>query len=204
MAVSVEVFADVSCPFAHLSLLMVPDVLAELDREVDLTVRAWPLEWVNGQPFAAGHIGEEIDALRATLDTDAFAGFDPDTWPTTTIPAFNLADAAHRVDPALGLTVGLALRHALFEEGRDVGDPEVLAAIAEDHDLAPPSIKATPGVRADYAEGQRRGVKGSPDFWVGDEEFFCPALEIGHDDDDRLTARVDPEGLRQFLDRVTR
>jgi predicted DsbA family dithiol-disulfide isomerase len=204
MTTHVEVFADISCPFAHLSLKMVPDRLAEIDRHVDLTVRAWPLEWVNGAPFEASHIGEEITALEASLDTDAFGGFRPDTWPATTIPAFNLADAALRVDRALGLAVSLRLRSALFEEGLDVGDPDVLATIAAEFDLAPPAREADQNVLDDYAEGKRRGVRGSPDFWVGDDEYFCPALDVGHDDDENLTADFDPAGLRRFLERVTR
>ena len=48
-------------------------------------------------------------------------------------------------------------------------------------------------------DGLARGVSGSPHFWLGDHNFFCPALDLGHDADNHLTARFDPEGLAQFF-----
>ena len=33
-------------------------------------------------------------------------------------------------------------------------------------------------VHADLAEGRDRGVIGSPHFFVGDDDFFCPTLAI--------------------------
>ena len=37
-------------------------------------------------------------------------------------------------------------------------------------------------IRADWAEGRRRGVIGSPHFFVDDDGFFCPALNISRVD----------------------
>ena len=100
--------------------------------------------------------------------------------------------------------MGLELRAALFEGGRDIGDDAVLAEIAASHDLAPPARDPHPQVQADYDEGQRRGVRGSPDFWVGESEFFCPALDLSRDDEGRLLTRFDPKGLATFIDAATR
>ena len=50
-------------------------------------------------------------------------------------------------------------------------------------------------VRADYEDGQARGVKGSPHYFVANDDFFCPALELGRDAEDHLTARFDPAGV---------
>jgi 2-hydroxychromene-2-carboxylate isomerase len=91
----------------------------------------------------------------------------------------------------------------LFEEGKNIGDLVLLASIATQFGLAPPSTEVDPRVQADYDEGKRRGVRGSPDFWLGDEEFFCPALRLGHDDDG-LTAEFDTEGFATFMERVRR
>ncbi len=33
-------------------------------------------------------------------------------------------------------------------------------------------------VQADYDAGKARGVQGSPTFFVGNEGFFCPTLNI--------------------------
>jgi hypothetical protein len=37
-------------------------------------------------------------------------------------------------------------------------------------------------VRSDWAEGVRRGVVGSPTFFVDGSGLFCPTLRITHDD----------------------
>lgn len=205
MASRVEVFADVTCPFTHVGLRKVIDVVADIDGDLEMSLemrmRAWPLEWVNGEPLQADKVGSEIEALREQLGVDAFADFDPGTWPATTIPAHNLAAAAYETDPSTGLRVSLALRDALFEEGLDVSDPSVLSRLAADHDLEPPPSEPVPSVDADYAEGTRRGVRGSPDFWIGSDEFFCPALTVEHDETG-LAVEFDEAGLEEFLTRV--
>ena len=132
MPPTVEIFADVTCPFTHVGLRLVADRLTQLGAVC--RVRAWPLEWVNGEPLA--------------------------------------------------------------------GDAEVLARIAREHGLEPPDTAVSPAVQSDYDEGRRRGVQGSPDFFVGDDRFFCPSLDIGHDDAGELVADLDIEGLSAFLEAV--
>jgi hypothetical protein len=69
--------------------------------------------------------------------------------------------------------------------------------------MCSPGIAAAHGidadVSADYDEGKRRGVRGSPDFWVGGAEFFCPALDLSHDGDGALAVNFDPAGLSHFV-----
>lgn len=194
-----EVFADITCPFTHVGLKRVVAQLHELGADADLVVRAWPLEWVNGEMFTADAIATKIGVLHDQLGVDDFAGFDRAAWPSTSIPALNLCAAASRVGPAEGLAVALAVRAALFERGADISDPAVLAEIAEAHGLPAPEVDPDPDVTADYEEGQRRGVRGSPDFWVGDTEFFCPSLDLSRTDDGDLVAHFDPDGLSRFV-----
>ncbi len=198
---TIEVFADITCPFTHVGLKKVVDELDPNDGNVEVVVRAWPLEWVNEAPLEAAAVETKVHALREQLGADAFAGFRADTWPATTIPALNLAAQAFDVDAPTGLAVSIALRDALFEDGRDISDPAVLSAIATEFGLNPPSNEVDDRVQADYDEGQRRGVRGSPDFWLGDQEFFCPALKLGHDDEG-LTAEFDSDGFDAFMTRV--
>lgn len=201
MPARLEVFADITCPFTHVGLKRVLAELDDLGAGVELIVRSWPLEWVNGAPLDASAVTVKIAALHDQLGVGDFDGFRESSWPTTTIPALNLAAAALSVDVSTGLAVSLALRHALFEEGRDVSDPAVLESIASEFLLELPATDADPRVSADYEEGKRRGVRGSPDFWIGSEEFFCPALTLGHDDEG-LVAEFDTDGLGMFLERV--
>lgn len=202
MTPTVEVFADVGCPFAHVGLSLVVSRLAEMDPPVDCYVRAWPLEWVNGSPLEGDAVAVKIAALRDQLDVDCFNGFDADQFPTTTIPALNLCAEGYGRDAQTGLEVSLSVRNALFEEGLDVGRQQVLAEIAAEYELPAPSRDPSQAVLDEYADGRARGVRGSPDFYMGDAEFFCPALDLDHDDDGRLLAGFDIEGFETFIGAV--
>ena len=199
---TVEVFADITCPFTHVGLKRVIDHVAEMATPAEVIVRAWPLEWVNGTPLDVDAVVVKAGALSEQLGVDDFSGLRADAWPATTIPALNLAANAYERDAATGLAVSLELRAALFERGENVDDPAVLARIAAAHDLAPPSNEPSATVTADYDDGKRRGVKGSPHFFVAADDFFCPALDLGHDDEGHLTARFDAGMLAEFFDRI--
>ena len=199
MATLLEVFADITCPFTHVGLKKVVAEVNTLAKPVDVVVRAWPLEWVNGEVFAADVMRAKVDAIGTHLGHQHFSGFDEDTWPATTIAALNLAAAAYAVSNQAGLDVSLRLRSALFEDGLDIADPSVLADIAQATGVPAPPAEPTPAVEADFEEGKRRGVRGSPEFWVDGQAFFCPSLQIGHDDQGLLTAQFDPRGLDDLL-----
>jgi predicted DsbA family dithiol-disulfide isomerase len=199
---TVEVFADITCPFAHVGLKRVVRRIEETSSTADVIVRAWPLEWVNGSPLAFGPVLEKARALSDQLGVDDFRGLRADAWPATTIPALGLAAVASERDATTGLTVSLELRSALFERGDDIGDLDVLARIADAHGLTFPSGDATAAVQREYDDGRARGVQGSPHFFVASEDFFCPALELGHDADGHLTARFDAEMLDEFFARI--
>jgi predicted DsbA family dithiol-disulfide isomerase len=205
MVACIEVFADVTCPFTHVGLKQVVRHVAEMREPVDVVVRAWPLEWVNGAPLAVDPVIVKAQALSEQLGVDDFSGLRADRWPDTTLPALELAAAAYARDAATGLAVSMELRSALFEHGIDVADPDALAMIAAAHhlDVAEANREALQdAVHRDYEDGQRRGVRGSPHFFVGDDSFFCPALDLGHDADGHLTARFDSAMLADFFARV--
>ena len=183
---TVEVFADVLCPFTHVGLhTLIDRRTANGLAEPRLRLRAWPLELVNGAPLDPLHIDAEITALRASVRPDLFAGFSVDSFPATSMAAFALTAAADRSDdPSLSEAVGMALRDAFFEQGLDIGRPEVVEAIARRFSLDPLNPDATEAaIRADWDEGKRRGVVGSPHFFTGETGgWFCPALAISRDD----------------------
>jgi predicted DsbA family dithiol-disulfide isomerase len=202
MTRTVEVFAEITCPFAYVGLEHVIDHIDAVGEPVDVFVRAWPLEWVNGTALDVAGVETKAAALREQLGVDDFSGLRADRWPRTTIPALNLAAAAYAVDAATGLAVSMALRTAVFEHGIDISDPDELAAIAAAHGVG--FDDGDDAVRAEYERGQKLGVKGSPHFFVGSDDFFCPALDLGRDADNHLTARFDPEGLSRFFERLER
>jgi 2-hydroxychromene-2-carboxylate isomerase len=198
----IEVFADVVCPFTHVGLRRLVAYREHMHREdVAIRVRAWPLELVNDERIPRDLLVEEIAELRHTVAPDLFTAFDPELFPMSSLPALALAAVAYRMDLNHGERVSLALREALFEEGRNLTPAELLriGQLSTWHDVR----AGEADVQADYAEGRARGVIGSPHFFVDGEGFFCPTLAIAHVEG-QLNISFDAEGFDQFMHRCFR
>ncbi|GAC1541268.1 MAG: hypothetical protein NVS3B12_28740 [Acidimicrobiales bacterium] len=196
----IDVYADIACPFAHAGLRSVARRRHELGRDdVIMRVRAWPLELVNGRPHDPVATGEHVADIRQQVASDLFAGFDQARFPTTTLSALALESAAYRRSADVGEAVSLALREALFEEGRDVSQPDVLHAVAEEFGVGAVTNEDDGQIRSDWSDGQARGVQGSPHFFCGELEGFCPSLDISKDEGGHLHLRRDTAALDEFL-----
>ncbi len=157
----IEVFADVGCPFAHVGLRRLVDRRDELGRtDVVLRVRAWPLEQVNDEPLDAALIDEEVAAIQVQVAPDLFTGFDPNAFPSSSLPAFALAAAAYRRSDTVGEAVSIALRDLCFEQGIDIANDVVLGRLAAEYDLTITDDDRA-SIERDHAEGGSRGVVGS-------------------------------------------
>lgn len=198
---TIEVFAELACPFTHLALRRIVERRADQGRtDPHLRVRPWPLELVNGRPLSPRHVAKEVRALREQISPDLFIGFDPGVSPSTSMPGFRLAEAGYAIDDEVGERVSLALRDALFEEGRDIADPGVLSAIAAAHSIGVPGVELDREVRGAYAEGQLRGVDGSPHFFVAGSSAFCPLLDIRKDEEGEFHLGLDEPSVNALLD----
>lgn len=199
----IDVFADVSCPFAHFSFQRFIDRRRRAGADhVRLRVRAWPLELVNGESLGADKVTEEIADLRAQVAGDLFTGFEPSAFPPTTIAILGMATLAYKHGTAVGEAFNLAIRAAVFEQGQAIGRPDVLAAIAAGHGLSVPNAAtARAAVDADLAEGRRRGVVGSPHFFVDGHTFFCPTLDVERQGE-HLHIDIDDRELDSFMDQA--
>ena len=198
----IEVFADVRCPFTHVGLRRLVARREALGAGVALHVRAWPLELVNNAPLDVDVIDQEVRALRARVAPELFTGFLPATFAATSLPALALTAAAYDRDIGTGEAVALALRWALFEEGRDIADPEVLGDLARAFDVTWTEGGAAEHVLDEWSVGGHRGVIGSPHFFVGDEGWFCPVLDISHDRGD-LRVSESAAALDSLLERAS-
>ncbi|HXW36018.1 MAG TPA: DsbA family protein [Acidimicrobiales bacterium] len=198
--VPIDVYADIWCPFAHVGLRIVRERRWELGRiDVALLIHAWPLELVNGRPQDAEATAAHIRELRKQISTDLFVAFDPENFPSTTLPALALAARAYRQSDAKGEAVSFAVRDALFEEGRDVSDPAVLRDIGASHLVPAAEERDRASVLEDWHQGQLRRVKGSPHFFCGKSEVFCPSLVIGRSGEGHLLIKRNREALDAFL-----
>jgi predicted DsbA family dithiol-disulfide isomerase len=197
---AIEVFADVRCPFTHVGLRRLVDWRAGSGAEFVLRVRAWPLELVNAEPLASTLIAEEADELRRQVAPDLFTDLDDDRFPCSSIPAMSLAAAAYRRGADDGERASLALRDAMFEHGTDIADPAALERIAGELGV-PRFLDHVPEVIDDWHEGRRRGVIGSPHFFVGDDDFFCPSLHI-ETVDGHVRIHPDPAGFDELIRQI--
>lgn len=192
-----EVFADIWCPFAYVGLRVVRTRRDLHSPATAIRVRAWPLELVDGVPMDPAATAQHVEDLKDQLGLALFRGFDPERFPTTTLPALALVAAAERAGG--GEEASFRVRDALWEEGRDIGDEGVVAALAREF-----GVTVTEADRAtvldDWSEGQQRGVQGSPHLFCGTRNEFCPGLSVGHDDAGQLQISPDPQRLEAFLE----
>jgi predicted DsbA family dithiol-disulfide isomerase len=199
-AEEIEVFADVTCPFTHVGLRR---FIAHRDAVgcaiPVLRVRAWPLEIVNHEPMTASKVTPKISALRRAVAPDLFGGFDGATFPASSLPALASVAAASRISAACGERFSIAVRDALFEHGRDIAAPAVLAELRAAHGVGDPTSADASSIDSDFEEGTRRGVVGSPHFFTPNGEFFCPSLDIENVDGELVIA-FDRDGFDRFID----
>jgi predicted DsbA family dithiol-disulfide isomerase len=195
----VEVFADVTCPFAHVGLRRFVARRAQrgISRPI-LHVRAWPLELVNGEPLEPCVVAQHVAELREQVAPDLFEGFVPSHVPRSAMPAFELVAAAYERSGQTGERVSLRVRDALFERGLDISDADVLARIASSEGVSVDRDEAEQIVLRDYEEGRRREVRGSPEFFLDGRGWYCPSLDI-HKVDDALKIELDVETVEAFL-----
>jgi len=175
---TIDVYADIWCPFTHVGLKRLLARRFESGSTTALRVWPWPLELINEAPLDAGFIAEEVDDLRSQVAGDLFRDFQQERFPTTTLPALALAEAAYSVGLAEGEAMSVLLRDALFEDGKDISDPAILSGLAKSIGTPPATDEHASAVTAAWTEGQERGVVGSPHFFTPGGGYFCPALDI--------------------------
>jgi predicted DsbA family dithiol-disulfide isomerase len=195
----VEVFADVACPFTHVGVDRFIKYRQQWNKtEPILRFRAWPLEIVNSVPLAGLSLAPKIKALRCGVAPDLFAGFHETRFPSTSLPAMAAEAAAYRQGLEVGERFSVAVRRALFEDGLDISDEDVLRILRHSQGVPRPSETDRCSVESDFAEGERRGVTGSPHFFTAAGDFFCPSLDIERDHD-RFEVTFDPDGFNRFV-----
>ena len=198
---TLEVYADIWCPFAHVGLRaarLVRDKRAT--RPVPMLIRAWPLELVNGVAMDRARAAEHVRELREQVAPELFMGFDEANFPSTSLPALSLAARAYEVDAPTGEAVSFALRDALFEQGQDIADRSVLEDLGGRFGVGLGTEIDLTGVHEDWRSGQARGVKGSPHFFCANTDAFCPALDIERDALGHLSMRRASNELEAFLE----
>ncbi len=152
--VTVEVFIDLICPWCYIGKRRLEATRHQLRGEVNLEI-VWrpfelnpemPREGVSRRAYRTAKFGswERSQALDARVrevgreDGLEFA-FDRMEWTPNTLDAHRLVALAQQEGLADALVENLF--HAYFTDGRDIGDPEVLATLASAAGLPPDEVR---------------------------------------------------------------
>jgi predicted DsbA family dithiol-disulfide isomerase len=177
------VFSDLHCPWAYVFSIRLRRARAEADRP-RVAWRCWPLELVNQRGTPWDTLSQEIPVL-AQLEPDAFASPRRETWPSTLLPAMEALKAAGDLGgPGAADRFDELARRAFFLDRRDLSIRPTLVDLAVDAGLDRDAfVNAFDGgghrraVVADWHEGQRLGVVGSPHAFLPDGTgLFNPGI----------------------------
>jgi 2-hydroxychromene-2-carboxylate isomerase len=181
VAPKLEYFFDYVSPFSYLADSQIPGLLARTGAEIEY--RPFLLGGVmkssgNSPPFAVPAKG----AYTGT-DTQRWAKrYDVPLNPNKHFPV-NTVKPMRAALILLGNSKYAAYQAAIFEamwqQGQNIGEEEVLRVVLEKVGLDADDILARCGdqdikdlLRANTEEGVARGAFGAPTFFVGDEMFF--------------------------------
>ncbi|MFT3977106.1 MAG: DsbA family oxidoreductase [Sphingomonas bacterium] len=182
-----DVTSDVVCPWCVIGLLGLERALEATKDVVTPVIRLQPFELnpdmppggqdigehlrekYGAQAGSGGEVRERIRAMAAAL------GFEMAQRPGARI--YNTFDAHRLIDWAQGEGDGLALAHALFRayftEGRDPGDPAVLAEAAREAGLDEAAAQAVIDGDARAAE-----VRAAEARWRGEGITSVPSIVV--------------------------
>jgi predicted DsbA family dithiol-disulfide isomerase len=177
------VFSDLHCPWAYVFSIRMRRARVAVGRP-PVAWRCWPLELINRRGTPWQSLSQEVPVL-AQLEPDHFSPPRRETWPSTFLPAMEALKVAGDLGgPEAADRFDEAARRAFFLDRRDLSLRPTLADIATEAGLNRERfLDAFDGggyrrsVIADWEEGRRRGVEGSPHaFLLDGTGVFNPGI----------------------------
>jgi 2-hydroxychromene-2-carboxylate isomerase len=145
-------------------------------------------------------VSEHAQQLRRQVSPQLFSGLDTAHFPHSTIPVLALVAKAYKRGWQIGQAISFRVRDWLFEAGHNVAEPDVLGRLAASFGLTGPEPDDYAAVAADWNVGLTRGVLGSPHFFCGKTNLFCPSLDITQSPgSEGKTIRLNLDRLELFL-----
>jgi predicted DsbA family dithiol-disulfide isomerase len=204
------VFSDLHCPWAYVFSIRLRRARAGADQP-PVAWRCWPLELVNRRGTPWETLSQEIPVLTQ-LEPDHFAPPRRETWPSTLLPAMEALQVAGELGGAQAADRFDELaRRAFFLERRDLSIRPTLLDLAAEAGLDREAFQdAFDGgghrrsVVADWQEGRRRGVEGSPHAFLPDGSgVFNPGIgRIEWVHGIPVPREVDEGAIKRLLDRA--
>ena len=151
-------------------------VMDEYQGRVRLRLRPFPLELAGGEAAPRDVLAQEWWLAALQEPAAAFAPYQGDDWPASTLPTFDAAWCAFQQGEAAGYDYDLRVRRAFFAESRNIGRREVLLEIAGEAGLDLSAFTRTldsgaarDAVLAEARLGHERyGVRGTPTVMLDD------------------------------------
>lgn len=181
----ITVYSDYVCPFCYLGRQSLTEYQERRDSELEIAWRPFDLRRRKRGPDGEidhsvedgkddayfEQVRENVARLKAEYDVDEMLALEdlPDD-----VDSFDAQVASVYVQeeyPERWLAFDEAIFEALWLDGKDIGDTDVITAIADAVGLAPEEIETAVGnedlrdrVRAKFTEAQRDGITGVPTF----------------------------------------
>ncbi|MEM6709788.1 MAG: DsbA family protein [Pseudomonadota bacterium] len=188
----IEVFSDFLCPWCFIGERRLTQVLARIDRDVELHFRAYLLkpdltaEGADRAALLTERYGAQADLARAparVAEAAAEDGIELRYDRITRVPDTRLAHAVMARYQAEGaaaterLELADALFQAYFQQGKDLADPEQLAEVVAPFPVSVATARRDdPTVVADLELGRQREVVGVPNVWFA-QRFSLPGVQ---------------------------
>jgi predicted DsbA family dithiol-disulfide isomerase len=189
--IEIDFVADLACPWCYLGLVRLDRARAmRPDRPVRVRWRPFflnpgmPQDGMDRAAYLRQFGGDARDVCRRIEDSGRADGV---TFAFERMPRTPNTLLAHRLilfaeEQSKADAVIRALFRALFQDGRDVGRPEVLAAIAGEAGLDQAEVseflkddRLAPEVHAAHEQAERIGIRGVPVFIVDREHAITGA-----------------------------
>ena len=216
---TIVVYADITCPWAHLAVYRLHEARRQLDLDDDIRfdIRSFPLELFNEQPTPKKILDAEI-SVAGGLDPDA--GWQmwqrPESeYPTTSLLALEAVQAAkeqsllasEQLDRRLrvgffGESRVISLRHEILDLAAECGSVDV-DALAEALD----SGRARPAVIEQKGLAEADEIKGSPHVFLADgTQSHNPGIDMewhgDHGEGFPIVNEDRPEIYRQLIEKA--
>ena len=180
----ITVYSDYVCPFCYLGRASLGEYRETREAKLDIDWRPFDLRAQKRGPDGEidrsvddgkdedyfDQVRENVHRLREEYDAEEMLGIDE----TPEVDSFDAQVAARYVAeerPGRWLDFDEAIFEALWVDGRDIGDPDVLADLAADVGLDGEEIREAvddderrDDLREAFTEAQRRGITGVPTF----------------------------------------
>ena len=192
----VEIYSDVACPWCYIGQARFERALADFAAadELDVRYRAYqldpraPSDAVPMLEYLGRRFGQQAPAMASrVIEIGRAEGLAMDYDRGLAVNTLNAHRLLALAEREYGGTIQRALMRRLFAahfaEGRDVGDPGVLAALAAEVGMAADAARAyldsdqgTREVREEIAAAQRLGVTAVPTY-VFDDKYVVEGAQ---------------------------